>query len=212
MQFEHILLSPVADQQEEAVSAGRIDNAQLRQRSRLRRETAQFVRFNQHYLAIETNGPGSRHSRYELDLAFLDRQPRRLRRVSWGLLSAAGVLAAAAVLLAIYRADGHSLILMLGAGAALLLAALRSRDQLIFYSRHGRVPLVVLFYRRPDAGNFHTFVDDLVYHIELAGNRFPDRNQRLSAELREHRRLMAEGILSAKRYEIVKQRILDSYR
>jgi hypothetical protein len=214
MHVEHILLASADDEPVNEISGGglRVDNARLEQRSWLRRSKMCFVRFNRHYLAIDVDGPGSKQRRHELDLAFLDPRPRRVRRVSNGLLSAALGLTVGAVAGTLYGGAEVGSMLSVAAAVALLLAILRSCDRIVFYSRHGRVPLVVMFNRNPDPGRFRAFVDDLIQHIQSASGRFPDRNQKLSAELREHRRLMAEGVLSARRYEIVKQRLLACYR
>jgi hypothetical protein len=215
MHVEHILLAAVDDERVDEVAGApdaRVDNARLEQRSWLRRSRMRLVRFNRHYLAIDVDGPGRKHRRHELDLAFLDPRPRRVHRISTGLLSTALVLTVGAVAATLYGGPQAGSVLSVAAALALLLAILRSCDRLVFYTRHGRVPLVVLFNRNPNPGLFRAFVDDLARHIDSAADRFPDRNQKLSAELREHRRLMAEGVLSARRYEIVKQRLLRCYR
>jgi hypothetical protein len=214
MQVEHILLASVDDEPvgETVADDLRVENARLEQRSRLRRSRMRFVRFNRHYLAIDADGPGRRRRRHELDLAFLDPRPRHVRRISIGLLATSLALTAGAVAGTLYGGAEIGSVLSIAAAMTLLLAVLRSCDRIVLYSLHGRVPLVVMFNRNPDPGQFRTFLDDLTRHISSAGERFPDRNQKLSAELREHRRLMAEGVLSARRYEIVKQRLLRCYQ
>jgi hypothetical protein len=98
-----------------------------------------------------------------------------------------------------------------GAGLSLVAAIYRSHDRLVFYSQHGRVPLVVLFNRLPDRKTQHSFTSTLVEHIKEAGTSNAGTDEILSIELKAHRCLMEEGIISVKRYDIVKERILGQH-
>ena len=81
----------------------------------------------------------------------------------------------------------------------------------MFYSLHGRVPLVVMFYRLPDRATLDAFNDGLVREIKGAGVLYPHTSETLSEELKEHRRLREAGVISSRRYDIVKRRILGQH-
>ena len=94
---------------------------------------------------------------------------------------------------------------------SLVLALYCSHDRLVFYSQHGRVPLVVLFNRLPDRATLNAFTDALVKEIKDAGVLYPHTGETLSEELKEHRRLREAGVISSQRYDIVKRRILGQH-
>jgi hypothetical protein len=103
---------------------------------------------------------------------------------------------------------------MLGAdsGLSLILAAYRCHDRVVFYSQNGRVPLVILLNRNPDGETFKSFTDVLIRRIQEVRDSLVSRSEMLSEELKGHRRLMEEGIISEKRYDSVKQRILCQHQ
>lgn len=94
-----------------------------------------------------------------------------------------------------------------------MLAVYRSHDRLVFYSQNGRTPLVTLFNRNPDQETLSTFISIFTDQIMEASTNlnFICGNERLNAELKEHRRLMEKGIISRKGYDISKSRILDRH-
>jgi len=97
------------------------------------------------------------------------------------------------------------------AGLSLILAIYRSHDRLVFYSQHGRVPLVVLFNRSPDRVTLGSFTGVLAQQIKDAKRNYLGNNHALNEELKELRRLMEAGIISSRRYDFAKQRILSQH-
>jgi len=189
-----------------------ISTAALVQSSRLRFSRAVFELFNRRHLSVNLEHTFRSNRKYNLDIGILDPLPRRSVKISWPYVSLFVVLAASAVYTALneYTRDTYlwPAFLALSAGLSLLLAVYDSHDRLVFYSRNGRIPLVILFNRNPDRRTFKAFTNQLAHYIHQVSNTPLHRDAVLNVELMEHRRLMEEGVISAKRYELAKLRIL----
>lgn len=189
--------------------------ATLEQASWLRHCQSEFTLLNNHRLSVKAQGFMQNTRDYTVDIGILDPKPRRLLKICWGnlLLFVALFGAMWAFLLTGFAQNTALLSLILGACAALslMLAVYRSHDRLVFYSQYGRVPLVVLFNRTQDRATLDSFADTLAQHIKDAKVHYPSANGTLSEELKAHRRLMEEGAISSKRYDLVKQRILSQH-
>jgi hypothetical protein len=189
--------------------------AALEQFNWMRRCRSEFTLFNNHNLWIKTQGLMEDERDYMIDVGLLDPNAKRSLKIAWGFLLIFGVLCSAAWLLAVeslsYNTTLLSIILITGAGLSLILSVYSSHDRLVFYSRYGRVPLVVLLNRSSDSAALHAFTDALMQHIK--DTESPDLllSDVLSEELKAHRRLMEEGIITSKRYNISKQRILRQH-
>jgi len=203
MHVEEICLSAnVVDLDPDQPPEDREQSAALEQTNGMRFCRSAFTLFNNHRLAVKTQGFMQHARDYTIDIGMLDPHPKRLFKIGWSYLLSCIALCAAAWFLG-------SISLAVCAGLTLILAIYRSHDRLVFYSQYGRVPLVVLFNRSPDRVTLASFTDVLVQHIKDAKTRYPAANEALSEELKAHRRLMQEGGISSKRYNIVKQRILS---
>ena len=189
--------------------------AELEQINRMRRCRSQFTLYNNHRLAVRTQGALQNSRDYEVDLGILDPHPRRQLRIAWHYVLGFAVLSGAAGFLAFFSATTNgtllSVVAIAFAALSLVLALYCSHDRLVFYSQHGRVPLVVLFNRLPDRATLDAFTHTLVQEIEGARALDPPTSETLSEELKEHRRLREEGVISCRRYDIVKQRILGQH-
>jgi hypothetical protein len=216
MYVEEICLSAAVDDPEvdhssddqEAVAA-------IEQANWMRRCRSEFTLFNNHCLSVKTQGFMQNARDYTVDIGILDPQPRRSLKICWSNLLIFVALCGAAWSFALTDLAPNSTLLplILGtcAGLSLILTVYRSHDRLVFYSHYGRVPLVVLFNRSPDQMTLDLFSDALVQHIKDAKTHYQCANETLSEELKAHRRLMDEGVISSKRYDIVKQRILSQH-
>jgi len=189
--------------------------AGLEQVNRMRRCRSQFTLYNNHRLAVRTQGVLRNPHAYEVDLGILDPHPRRQLRIAWPYVLGFVVLSASAGFLVFFGATTKSTLLPVAAsvlaGLSLVLAIYRSHDRLVFYSQHGRVPLVVLFNRLPHRATLDAFSEVLEKEIKAARVHSPYSGEMLSEELKEHRRLREEGVISNRRYDIVKQRILGQH-
>jgi hypothetical protein len=209
---EHICLS--SEPQEEAIQQ-RITNREFHQCSKWRRCEAHFTVFNDHHIAVESAGLGEKPRRYEFDLAVLGSRPRRRRRIDWSMLLLALSLLAAGLASGLTGATGSNGILVAailsGGVVALGVAIYRSHDHVVYFSKHGRAPLLVLLNRNPDASTLQEFLADLSRRIQHTHRDSTSRDDFLCAELREHRRLREAGILSVQQYERIKRRILKQH-
>ena len=191
---------------------------ELKQHNRIRFCECSFELFNHHFLSIKNDEAFCRAREYELHIGILDPKPIRSLRISWRNLAAFSVLAGTSGLAGITNIlpNSNILTLILGAcaGLFLILAVYHSHDRLVFYSQNGRTPLVTLFNRNPDQETLSTFISIFTDQIMEASTNlnFICGNERLNVELKEHRRLMEQGIISSKGYDISKSRILDRHR
>ncbi len=189
--------------------------AGLEQVNRMRRCRSQFTLYSNHRLAVRTQGALQNPRDYGVHLGILDPQPKRQLRIAWHYVLGFVVLSASAGFLASLSDTTNSSLLAVMASASaalsLVLAIYRSHDRLVFYSQHGRVPLVVLFNRLPDRVMLDAFTDALIKEIKGARVHYPYTSETLSEELKEHRRLREAGVISSRRYDIVKQRILGQH-
>ena len=88
----------------------------------------------------------------------------------------------------------------------------QAKHVLIFYSNHGRVPIVEMFYKNPNKNQFNAFAGELINYIQtVKANNYYNDSQTLAAELSEHRRLRDEGVFSDKIYEQAKANILTNH-
>jgi len=216
MYVEEISLSASVDALEaDRPSEEKTTLATLEQANWMRRCQAEFTLFNDHSLSVDMQGILQKPRNYTIDIGILDPQPRRALKICWVCFLSFFVLCGAAWFFAFIslaqKAALMSMILGACAGISLVLAIYRSHDRVVFYSQSGRVPLVVLFNRLPNRATLGSFSDALVQQIKCAKNRYLGRIEALNAELKVHRQLMEDGVISNKRYGIVKQRILSQH-
>jgi len=216
MYVEEICLSATVDDFEaDQPPEDQKQSAVLEQANWMRCCRSEFTLFNNHRLSVKTQGFMQNARNHTIDIGILDPHPKRLFKICWSYLLIFVALCGAAWFLAsislTLKTTLLSIILGACAGLSLIVAIYRSHDRLVFYSQYGRVPLVVLFNRSPDRVTLGSFTDALMQHINDARAQCPGANESLSEELKAHRRLMEEGGISNKRYDIVKQRILNQH-
>jgi len=216
MYLEEICLSTAEDEPEVDQPLEALDKvAVLEQANWMRRCRLEFTLFNNYHLSVKTLGFMQDARDYTVDIRVLDPHPKRILKVAWSYFLIFFALCGAAWFLAssgfALNTTLLSISLIVFAGVSLIPAVYRSHDRMVFYSQHGRTPLVVLFNRSPDRVTLDSFIDTLVQHIKHAKDHNKGANETLREELKEHRRLMEEGIISGKRYDIVKRRILSQH-
>jgi hypothetical protein len=215
--YEHVCLyavepeEPLPSFMPSAVSA-RLDQSTPRFERRL-------VIFDRSYLGVHSDSRTSPPQKYWLRMAFLDPRPTPLASPAWWHISCGLALAGTVMLMAgmsgiepaqAWTAGG------LATGVAGIASAVytwcRSRDRLVFYTRHGRVPVAQLLRTRPDRQSAGQFLAMLQQAIErAAAERQGPRAQFLRDEMREHRRLLDEGVLPREAYEAAQARILGAH-
>lgn len=221
--MEHICLVSGIEEERKAESRTAV-NREITQRSTINGCQAHFRIFNDRYLGIWTERFGSGTKGYSFDIRYLNPKPRRQLHISWGWLGLAAALLCIAVMLGITinqappPAVSHpALPFALGAGGAgmiaLAVAMYRSGLRLAWFSLHGRIRLVELMIDQPSRADVQAFASDLKDRIMRAHNaQKVDPALWLSAELREHRRLKEEGILTEAIYAKAKERILRCHQ
>lgn len=183
----------------------------LSQRSRIHDQRRNFTLFSGHYLEFRECRHG-RERRAVLNLAFMDPLPRRHRCFAWrwGVAMLVALTGAGAALIA------GSLIFAAAIAALGVLLAFqtlrRSRDQLVFVTNVGRVPVFALDLGLMSARDSREFAGWLGERAEGAAFLLPRGRQRLAVEMAEHRRLTESGAITRRAYEKAKQRIFASYR
>jgi hypothetical protein len=216
MYVEEICLSTA----ENIPESDRLDDAsekllEFGQTSWMRRCRSQFSLSGDQRLSVDMRGFMQKPRSYTIDVGILDPQPKRSFKLCWSY-ALIFIALCGAVWFALFNHAYNStpllVLLVSGAVFSLVTAVYRSHDRLVFYSQAGRAPLIVLFYKSPDKAAFEAFIDSLTHHIKDAKSRFVNTSETLSEELKAHRHLMEGGIISAKRYAIVKQRILSQHK
>lgn len=154
-----------------------------------------------------------------LDLGVVDPEPVLDTHTPWRLIAGTVVTSGTGIGLAValVRADvpgsvwawaltGAALALAAGCGLA---AWYRFKRRLIFVSRHGRAPLFKLIRNHPDPTAYSAFRALLHQAIEQGHRHMPeDPHALLAEEMREHRRLHEQGVITASAYEAAKARLL----
>ena len=178
-----------------------------------------FVIFNGTYLGVCTSRSGATRE-YWLNLAFLDPQPVPQAGRPWRALAGVTAAFAACVLVAYFGAAASPLALAAAVAAAALAAVLmalvrslyRSCLTLVYCTRHGRMPVLQVFRHKPDRPRLKEFIDGMAQAVKVAlAERPASRSQYLRDEMREHRRLLAQGVLTAPQFEVAKALILRQH-
>jgi hypothetical protein len=192
---------------------------ELQQDLRLKEQLKLFRIFDKKYLNVNEKKSDTTTS-FFIKLAALDSNPVRKRSIKFiplllGLLliSLAGFIYYLKLLGLPILHNPYVYTVIVGfvaTGSILIVYVIKeSRNVLIFYSQHGRIPLAELFYRIPDKSSFNQFVSELMDCINtMKSKSHYTKTQTLAAELSEHRRLRDEGALSSKEYEIAKNNIM----
>jgi hypothetical protein len=216
MYLEEICLSAAVDDPEVEQPAEEPEKAAVLEQSNwVRRCRAEFTLYDNQRLLVRTQGLMRRPRDYTVNIGILDPQPKRSFSVCWSHLLIGVALTVAAGLVSFTGVVPENALLTLTlsvcAALSLILAIYRSHDRLVFYSQCGRVPLVVLFNRLPDRETLGTFTEALTQDIRTARAESRGSHEMLREELKEHRRLMEEGVISGRRYDIAKRRILGQH-
>jgi len=204
--------------EENAVPQTRL--VELSQFSLLKSYCVHYTLFDGHFLSVYSKTVFSKPKNYWLDLAYLEPTPRRILTVDGPALYATGILSLAAVVLILingFYGEPWTLLpitvaTVCSASIALLVLIYRSKDRVVFFSRYGRVNWLEFLINKPNQRACKDFIEMIASASHAVSSHQSSRHeQRLGAELREHRRLRDEGILPSKVYEDVKGRLLGQH-
>jgi len=213
MRLEEIHISAIApDYAVQSRTPAGVISASLEQRNRFRFRKYSFSIIDKRILSVNVNGLLMHRSDYEFDIGILNPEPKRIVSINWGYTAAFIILSVTATLVARSQLfpDPFMASALLAAVATMFLvvAAYSCRNRLVFYSRNGFVPLVVLLYRNRSDESLHAFTRVLTEQIRYIQSRYGSRGEMLREDLKEHRRLMERGLISGKHYDWIKQYIL----
>ena len=211
-EYEHVYLaSEELENVEPTTFQAELEQPRSRQRKRV-------VIFNRTYLGVHMSGAIAGPRSYWLNLAFLDPTPvTQTDRVWLGIAAGTAVLSVAAWLAYsfVQLAPAWALALSLLPAATLLslgIALYRSFGTLIYCTRHGRVPVLRLSRGRLDRRRLKGFLEELQHAIRRAlAERSGERGDYLRDEMKEHRRLLAQGVLGTQQYEVAQALILRAH-
>jgi hypothetical protein len=213
--FEHVCLSTEEPEATQPNFMPAAVAAELHQAAaRLDRRLAIFDRS---YLKVRVTRQSAPVQQYWLKLAFLDPRPARVvSRAWWRITGAAALLSGILVLWQPGPSPAAAWIAASAAIAATLLslavALRRSCDRLVYYTRHGRVPVLELLRHEPDRRRFGRFLAMLDQAIHRASADLPgERARLLRDEMHEHRRLLEQGVLQPREFDEARARILRAH-
>lgn len=197
---------------------------QLSQVSYLRAQTSHYTIFDRRFLSIYRKNFGGKARQYWIDLALLDSTPHFfVKNDRHSLYTSGGMFGLCAILTLVsmfsrmpwytHAWSPLTLLTLCASVIALLVFVHRSQNLVRFHSQSGDAVLLEMYNNAPNRAEFEAFGRELVQHIQAAqrsDRRKPD--QKLGAELREHRRLRDQGILTEEVYAAARDKILRRHR
>jgi hypothetical protein len=222
IQAEHICLQSDEFVVNAPIRGKRIGPA-LKIASRFRNCETELALLEGHRLEVRSWRPHRARLKYVVELRFFDSAPITRLSIDWrswvaGLLLAA--LAAASYRLATATDSPSwmqlglpgSIALLVAAVCVVLLALYRTNETVQFRSVHGRAVLVEFTGNVGCARAAGAFTAELRRQIaDARAQAAQSKQQFLRDELREHRRLFDDGVLSEDAYEAGKLRILQAH-
>jgi hypothetical protein len=213
---DEILL--VSGHKENAVPFSRL--TELSQVSLLKSYCAHFTLYDGHFVSVYIKTAFSKPKKYWIDLAYLEPTPRRVFKIDRPFFYTTGIISLIAAVFMLINAFLDvpwqllpvNIALICGALISFLILVYRSKDRVIFFSRYGRINWLEFLINKPNRRAYKEFIEKLVsVSHAVSSHQSPRHEQRLGAELHEHRRLRDEGILPPKVYEDVKKRFLGQH-
>ena len=211
-EYEHVYLaSEELEDVQPTTTQAELEQSGSRQRKRV-------VIFNGTYLGVHASGTTAGPRSYWLNLAFLDPKPvMQPDRVWLGVAAGGAVLSIAAGLTyVVAQLSGAWALALLPLPVLTVLslgiALYRSFHTLVYFTLHGRVPVLRLIRGRPDKRRFKAFLDELRRAVGRAlVKRGGTRRDYLRDEMKEHRRLLKQGVLAAPQFEVAQALILRAH-
>jgi len=180
--------------------------------------STRYTIFNGTYLGITKSGKHDRPSRYWINLAFLHPAPIRCADRFWSICAATLTLLTGGALALTFVAGKMAHTLALPAFSVAFLTAIciamrHYRRRLVFLTSNGRAPVVWLSIDKPDRQRVHEFVENLHAAIGRARARRADmvRGHELRDEMKEHRRLLRDGVLDDRQFRVARRLILEAH-
>jgi len=193
---------------------------ELSQVSFLKAYTAHFTLFDGHFVSVYTKNLFTKPKKYWIDLTYLEASPQRIFKIDRPALYATGALGLTSMIFLLITSLSAQPLYWLPVLISLICSTLiafcvliyRSKDRYVYYSRYGRINWMEFLINKPNRRSFKEFIEVLTNAIQAASaNQSSKHEERLGAELREHRRLKDKGILSSQVYEAIKKQFLGQH-
>ena len=191
-------------------------NFEFEQKSKLRGKYRKLTIFNGDYCFQAIKNRHKRKYKYRVALAYLDPRPVRERHIAWKWLYVSLALWALDIVLVftgwLETSSANFLGLFIGITVAALMTLLaffyNSRDKVFFRTQYGKIKLVEIINKNPDADSFRSFITKFVMQINKCKTaKGYNQNKFLARELQELRRLKDEAVIPAGSYEKAKRLI-----
>ena len=218
-EYEHVTMSG-----DEATASDELAKVELKKidaeiEQVMAKERVKLEIFDGAYLRVSRKPVRGKSTEYRVHLAFLDPTPvKRRESGDFTLAGMTGLLAVATLGLAYSPWVGALPVLpTVGFLAALALAGLaagiyRSMTRLGFLTRNGHAHVFDMSSAKPNRKAAAKFMDVLVSTVGKAqAERMDERAHYRRDEMKEHRRLHEDGVLSPEAYEDAKTRILAAH-
>lgn len=191
-------------------------NFEFEQRNKLQGFYRKMTIFNDTHCYQSVKNKHQRKYKYRIDLAYLDPRPFRTRTIAWKWLYAAVAFLFLDVTLIFTGWLDTSSVNFLGLFIAVTVIALMSllaffhysHDKVFFRTLYGKIKLIELINRNPDAEKFRSFINKFVMQIKKSqtAKNF-NQTKFLARELQELRRLKDETVVPVDSYEKAKRLI-----
>ena len=193
-------------------------NFEFEQQDKLRGLYRKITIFNDTHCYQSIKNKHQRKYKYRIDIAFLDPRPfrRRVRERKW--LYGSIALFGLALALVLGGWLDTSSITYLGLFIGVLVVAIMSllaffyysRDHVFFRSRYGKIKLIELINKNPEADSFRSFINKFVMQIKRSQTaKKMNQHKFLARELQELRRLKNESVVPDASYEKAKKLIFS---
>jgi hypothetical protein len=191
-------------------------NFEFAQLSKLQGISRKITVFNDTHCYQSIKNKHQRKYKYRFDLAYLDPRPFRARTIAWKWLYVSLALWALDIVLVftgwLETSSANFLGLFIGITVAALMTLLaffyNSRDKVFFRTQYGKIKLVEMINKNPDADSFRSFITKFVMQINKCKTaKGFNQNKFLARELQELRRLKDEAVIPAGSYEKAKRLI-----
>lgn len=159
---------------------------------------------------------------YMIDIISLDSNSKRVTTIAWGWLVSSVFFVSATMSISYFPAlqtnletnylTGIIILMALCSIASLVLCWMLSLRKQVFYSRHGRIPLLEIWFNLPTRKSFRQYIKFLTGSIEQVQQKAGlSDEQQLTGEMKMLRRLADESVIDKTTYETAKAILLKMF-
>jgi hypothetical protein len=216
---EHILISTDEEDDDTSQTQPRIPQQRFAIKNAAHARETEMTLFEGGWLSVREHRRNTPGVAQLLNLRYLDHEPMISRYVAKRSLYAtiafavlglaAGALAYASVLPGVMAAA--STLLLFGSAFAFAACAYRTQKRVVFYTKHGRAPVLNLLGTIGSFRALRKVVPEISRAIRESAKRSDKHEEDLRSEMREHYRLRESGIIDQDTCSASTQRILRHF-